>query len=243
MTSVDGTDSIAKQALTLLRAWDGDMDRGRPEPLLFMMWLRSLNHALYADELGPLSTDYAGLHPQVVTDILTKNDIWCDDVTTRDTTESCAEILSRSLQTALEKLSADHGVDIDRWRWGSVHRAELAHPFLDRIPLLKEIIDIGIETDGGNYTVNRGASYAGPIDDEPGDNAFAHRHGPGLRAIYDLSDLDNSRFMISTGQSGNPMSPYYNHFVQSWRDGGYISLSGDRERLLHSALGVLVLQP
>ncbi|MGH6792246.1 MAG: penicillin acylase family protein, partial [Methyloceanibacter sp.] len=49
-------------------------------------------------------------------------------------------------------------------------------------------------------------------------------HGPGYRAVYNLADLENSRFVIATGQSGNPLSPLYGSFVERWRDGDYISL-------------------
>jgi penicillin amidase len=243
MTAIDSDDAVAKQALTLLRAWNGAMDREWPEPLIFTAWLRYLNHALHADELGPMSDDFAGLHPRVVAVMLKQNSAWCDDVTTKDITEICSEVLNRSLQTALNELSATYGADITRWRWGNAHRAVFPHPLLSRIPLLKDIFDIGIETDGGNYTVNRGAIYAGLIDDESRENPYDHRHGPGLRVVYDLADLDNSRFMIPTGQSGNPLSPYYDNFVRRWRDGEFVSLRGDREVLASSALGILDFRP
>jgi penicillin amidase len=53
-------------------------------------------------------------------------------------------------------------------------------------------------------------------------------HGPGYRAVYDLADLDNSRFMIATGQSGNLLSPLYGNLTQRWRDGKYLKLVGDK---------------
>ncbi len=243
MTEIDGTDAMAQQALALLRAWDGAMDRERLEPLIFMTWLRNLNQALYGDELGPLSEHFAGLHPRVVVSMLKENRAWCDDVTTKDISEGCDEVLKRSLQTALIELSAAYGADRALWRWGDAHRAIFPHPLLSRIPLLKEIFDISLETDGGNYTVNRGASYGGLIDDESRENPFDHRHGPGFRAVYDLAELENSRFMISTGQSGNPLSVHYDNFVKRWRDGEFISLRGDRKELAGSALGVLNLKP
>ena len=56
------------------------------------------------------------------------------------------------------------------------------------------------------------------------DAPFADIHGPGLRAVYDLADLDQSLFVIATGQSGNPLSPYYRDFVRLWRDGSMVAL-------------------
>lgn len=243
MTEIEGDSAMARQALALLRDWDGAMRRERVEPLLFMTWLRKLNHALLVDELGPLADDFRGFHPRVVAAILGENRSWCDDVTTGSITEDCKDVLSRSLQKALTTLSAAYGNDMAQWRWGRAHRASFPHPLLSRIPLLKGFFDTSIETNGGNYTVNRGASYGGPIDDETRDNPFEHRHGPGFRAVYDLANLENSRFMIATGQSGNPLSAYYDNFIERWRDGEFITLRGGREELAGSSLGVLFMQP
>ena len=40
----------------------------------------------------------------------------------------------------------------------------------------------------------------------------------------DLSDLDGSRFVIATGQSGNPLSPRYRDLAAAWRDGQTLTL-------------------
>ena len=84
------------------------------------------------------------------------------------------------------------------------------------------IFGYGIETDGGDYTVNRaGVSFNGPSG-----RLFEDIHGPGYRAVYDLADLDKSSFMIATGQSGNPLSPLYGNLARRWRDGIYLRLDG-----------------
>ena len=54
-------------------------------------------------------------------------------------------------------------------------------------------------------------SAATTLDDEAAP--FANRHAASLRAIYDLSDLDKSLYIHSTGQSGNILSPHYEAFT------------------------------
>ena len=93
---------------------------------------------------------------------------------------------------------------------------------------------MALETDGGDTTLNRG----GLRYSAPDDGLFENIHGPGYRALYDLSDLDNSRFVIATGQSGNPLSAFYGSLRERWRDGGYVTLSATQEvahRLILSA--------
>ncbi len=52
-------------------------------------------------------------------------------------------------------------------------------------------------------------------------------HGPSFRAVYDLSALDRSRFMMAPGQSGNLLSVHARDFLVRWRDGDTISLALD----------------
>jgi penicillin amidase len=127
---------------------------------------------------------------------------------------------------------------MSKWRWGLEHRAPLENQVLSRIPVLDRLLDVAVETDGGNYTVNRGASWVG-VADAP----FAHRHGAGYRAVYDLADPARSVFMITTGQSGNPLSPHYADFVRRWADGRHVTLAAGRDRLRASGARRSLLTP
>ena len=59
----------------------------------------------------------------------------------------------------------------------------------------------------------------------PESGLFENVHGAGFRAVYDLADLEQSRFMIATGQSGNPLSNHYGSLSIRWRDGQTVSLA------------------
>jgi penicillin amidase len=48
--------------------------------------------------------------------------------------------------------------------------------------------------------------------------------GPELRGVYDLADLDRSRFVIAPGQSGNLLDPHAGDFLQRWRAGDTVQL-------------------
>ncbi|HYD31548.1 MAG TPA: penicillin acylase family protein, partial [Azospirillaceae bacterium] len=75
------------------------------------------------------------------------------------------------------------------------------------------------------------------------ENPFAHSHGAGFRGVYDLDNLTNSRFIIATGQSGNPLSAHWGNLVQRWRDGGHVLLAGSAEDVAANGLGTLTLTP
>jgi len=94
-----------------------------------------------------------------------------------------------------------------------------------------------VPSPGGAYTLNRGKPEFG---EEP---PFANRHGSSLRAIYDFADLERSLFMQSTGQSGNPMSPFYRSFAKRWSEGEYIEIPTAREAIGKIAIGTWKLAP
>jgi penicillin G amidase len=229
----------ARHALALLARWDGSMSVERPEPLIFMAWWRELARAIYADELGEAFSAHWLPRPVFLNDVLSDRDgeaRWCDNVRTRPV-ETCAEQLSTSLEAALADLRARYGKDMTRWRWGAAHRALGEHRPFARNKWLARFFDIRVPTPGGDYTLDRGVvDFASP---EP----FANRRAPSLRAIYDLSDLQNSLFIDSTGQSGNVLSPHYRDFVAAWAQGEYIPMISDRARLEAAHPQRLVLQP
>ena len=237
MLTVPPGNDHARHALALLKAWDGTMDRTRPEPLIFAAWLRELNRLLYADELGDLFASYWGYHPEVVRLMLTEKPEWCDDVRT-PAKETCEDRIAAALVAALDKLIDKYGSDLPSWRWGEAHYADMRHRVFDYVPLLRNAANIRIGVSGGNETIDRAGSN---IADERAP--FAVRTGPGYRAIYDLSDLARSRFIQATGQSGNLFSPNYDDMVTRWRDVEYISIAGTREDVKRTALGTLTLEP
>lgn len=227
LLKTEAASPAAKDALALLSDWDFKLDRTRPEPLIYNNWLNKLNAALLEDELGPEFGSFRRPKTELVARILSGTAIasdpglnWCDDIRTPQA-ESCAQILASSLDDSLAEIGATYGDDMSAWRWGDVHRATLPHPILSRIQLLSDIFDISVETDGGAETVKRaGMSFNGPID-----KRFNDRHGAGYRAVYDLANPNNSRFMIATGQSANPLSPHYGSFAERWRDGEYVTIN------------------
>jgi penicillin amidase len=204
-----------EKVLGQLRAWDGKMDRKRPEPLIFAAWVREFGRAVYADELKSLFPRYWDYRVSFLVSVLSKESQWCDDVGTAEK-ETCGSRLALSLDKALKDLAERFGSNRGKWTWGVAHQARFRHPLFSSVKVLGSLTGLAIAADGGQFTLNRGAGHlANPA------NPFEDIHGPGLRAIYDLSDLGRSLFIIATGQSGNPLSPHYKDMLKDWRDGKY----------------------
>ncbi len=226
--------SRAGAALALLRDWDFVMAADRPQPLLLYAWLRELNAVIFADELGAEAyAGYAAWNPAGIARALTAAPAWCDNVDTA-AVEDCRWARQAGLDRALawlERLGAE-GAPAEL-AWGDWHVARLQHLLLGRVPLLGQAYRTRFPIGGGNYTVQRATPSWGE------ETPLRMVHGAGLRAVYDLADLEQSRFVITSGQSGNPFSPHFLDLAPRWRDGGYVKLVGDAQ----AAGGRLVLRP
>ena len=221
----------AADALERLSSWDRRMDRDQTAPLLFAAWLRAFNRTVLADKLGSAFDDYWGMHPEFVRLILTEHPEWCEEPTA-EAVASCAPQLSAALEQALAELQQRYGDDMNSWQWGRAHEAQFANQLWARVPLIGGLIALAIPADGGYDTINPGATPVASPDDP-----YADIHGSTLRMIVDLSDIAASRFMISPGQSGNPLSAHYGDLMQSWRDVTYLTLGNA------AAAHTLVLAP
>ncbi len=240
MTTFEPQSPLGRRVISRMRTWNGHMTRDAEEPLIFIAWLRRFSRAVYEDELGDNASAFWSFRPLFIRNILTTDtgNYWCDDKRT-PVVETCRGLLESSLMTTLHELELREGTDeVNDWRWGDEHRARFNHPLFNAMPVLGSIANLWIETDGGEYTVNRGGMR---ISDDI--NPFSHVHGSGFRGVYNLADLDRSRFIIATGQSGNILSPHYRNMMWTWRDNGFVVLNKSRETLAREARLRITLTP
>ena len=237
LVQTDPLSAATGRAIALLSAWDGDMHLDRPEPLIFSYWYSRLESQIYADELGDLFADAWRYRPRFIWNVLTARHEWCDNISTAEV-ETCDQVVASALEGAVRDLAETYGEDMSKWRWGEAHYAHMRHLPFTYIPVLNKFFDRRIAASGGPFTLNRGRYE---ISDEQAP--FAQTHGSTFRAIYDLSDLDRSLYIQIPGQSGNPLSPYYDNFVHAWQDTEYIPMTSARRDYAASAIGTLVLTP
>ena len=236
------TDSPAgrrQTALDLLANWNGEMNEHLPEPLIYAAWLRALHKRLIVDELGPLHEAFTHAEPLFIERIfrdVAGAGIWCDVAQSRRQ-ESCAEMSRLALDDALAELVATYGSEITALRWGEAHQATHDHPVLGDVPILKWFVNIRQSTSGGDHTLQRGKTSG------TGPNPYLNVHAGGYRGVYDFADPDSSVFIISTGQSGHPLSRHYDNLGKLWRRGEYVPMTLDETLARAGATGVTTLTP
>ena len=215
-----GHDGFTAQAQRLLRDWDGSQpaDKSRESAAAAYynaVWKHLLDYTF--DEMPPdLAPDGGSRWMVVIEQLLAdpKND-WWDDRTTPGLTEGSGEILKRALVDARLDLARELGKVPAAWRWGRLHQLELRHPVMgdDSLPqVVRSIFDRGgIELGGGNSIVNANSWSASK-------DGYGVTTGPSMRMVIDLSNLDASLWVNSTGQSGHAFNDHYSDQIDAWAE-------------------------
>ena len=235
----DGSpERLRQRALELLANWNGEMNEHLPEPLIYSAWIKALQDRLIRDDLGPLAIEYTHVEPLFIERVFRDVEgasVWCDVVQSADI-ETCSEISQQALDDALVWISDRYGNALESLRWGDLHQATHDHPVLGKVPVLRYFVNIRQSTSGGDHTLNRGVVLG------EGENPYLNHHGAGFRGVYDFADPDSSVFIISTGQSGHPLSRHYDDLGELWRRGEYVPMTLDPELAGAAATGVTILQ-
>jgi penicillin amidase len=217
LTSDRGPTALAGRALTLLRMWDHRAAIGLPQPLIFTAWMQRMRHDTLRRNRIPSAA--AAPWPVLLPALLAPGgEALCG--------RACDRRFAAALARALPPLAKEYGEDPFDWRWGEAHQAVFAQPLLSHIDGLQFLARAAIAAPGDTTTVNQGGTPA---------EGFDSVHGASFRAVYDLADLDRSRFMLAPGQSGHIISRHSRDFLSRWRDGATISLGPampDAARLL-----------
>ena len=235
------SDDGARDALRRLAAWDGTMRGDRLEPLIFAAWMRALEQVITTDELGEeLHTRYRASRTVFLINVLSDRNgqsRWCDDIATPGV-ETCADMKTKALDLALADLTRRLGPDRSRWRWDALHTVQAAHRPFSNVPSIARFFDLTLPIGGDANTVDV-AGYS--IDDEAAP--FVVHHGPSLREIVDFGDLEQSRFIVATGESGNRLSPFYANLFERWGRVESVPMQMRRDAVEQGAVGTLRLMP
>jgi penicillin amidase len=148
--------------------------------------------------------------------------------------ETRDDLLRRAMSGAYEEL----GGDPEDWRWGDLHTLTLRDATFGSsgIGPIEAIFNRGpVQTAGGGDIVNATSWNAA--------DGYEVTAVPSMRMIVDLSDLDGSRWVQLTGNSGHPYHPDYTDQLELWRTGGMLAWRWDRTSIEAAAERTLTLRP
>ncbi|HTR13463.1 MAG TPA: penicillin acylase family protein, partial [Roseiarcus sp.] len=236
IATIAPSDERARQAQAMLLNWNAVMDKDRVEPLIFTAFLDSLHRILLVERVGLPLDELGPFAASTLISLMRDHPSWCDAPDKPD--PGCRKALGRALDEGLALIVKRDGPDMSKWRWGDEHVSLLRHKIFSHVPLLDRVSDLSVRSSGSFYTLDRGGG-----SEAPSDKPFARTLGAGFRGIYDLSNPENSRVMIATGQSGHIFSRHFGDLVPLWNDVKSFRLTGSEDDLRRAGARELILSP
>jgi penicillin amidase len=202
-----------RRALDLLRTSDGNTGGGSAAAAIYASWYQQLAYRLTGDDLGiRLLSRYEERFDYVsrflTTALKDPASPWCDDINTPER-ESCNDLMSQTFRRTLGDLRSRLGPDVQSWRWDKLHVAVFPHQPFHRIAFVRELFSRSIPNGGDRSTINIGP-YGFNRD-------FEQYAAPGYRQIVSLTNPNDGRFILSTGQSGHFLSSHYDDYLSDWQ--------------------------
>ena len=228
-------DAASRRALERLQAWDGELSARSAAAAIYEAWIARVSARLFEDELGEsLWREYSrqphwvvkGLHRVVAQG----PDRWCDDVRTPPA-ETCGEVVGRALAEAVSSLALRQGADMAGWQWGRDNVVWFPHLPFHFSAVLRPLASRSVPAGGDAVTVN-------PVM-RIGDRVIASSY----RQVVDLADFDRSRFVLTTGQSGQPASPHYADQLARWSAVRYLPMRFSKAEVDRAVTARLLLEP
>lgn len=189
----------ARFAMMILRGWNGDMAHYRIEPSVFYLFLYHYVEKTFktklGQELGALLLERFTMPALAIEKIISRAEsYWFGD------TDAHA-IIEDALDDAIADLTQRFGSDSDQWQWGRIHQRTHYHALGD-LPGIGRLFNIGPRPASGDGTTTSSGilRFSEPFDQFGGADA---------RLIIDLADWEACRWILATGQSATPLSPYY----------------------------------
>jgi penicillin amidase len=115
--------------------------------------------------------------------------------------KSWADVFDSAVQSVEVDINKLADGKLERYSWGARNMTAVHHPLVLAIPLLSSLLDP-------------------PNEPVPGDSESPRVGAPGFgaseRLVVAPGHEDTGIFHMATGQSGHPMSPYYNMGHENW---------------------------
>lgn len=194
---------------------------------LFELWWFSMTKVLFEDQLG---ADWRrGWYIQRAVLDKPMNDI-IDDVLTKDTVETVADISAAALSNALALAEGK--------TYGEISKLYISNA-LSEGPLMDELFDLNrgpYPAPGDKGTLN--VNYTTYDFDT---NEITKIVGPSMRFILDWADIDGFLMTLAIGQSGNSFSDHYDDFVLDMLHGTYWNVPFTEEKVKEKSVSELLL--
>jgi len=224
-----------------LSTWDYQDISGSQAASIFEWFWANLLTDTFKDELPQDNLPVGGDRWYEVMRIQVQqpDSAWWDDKTSPEKIETRDDIFARAFSETVSQMQKEYGRDSTKWpAWGTLHTATFRNATLGEsgIGPIEALFNRGpFVTGGGKDVVNATGWVVG--------ESFEVATVPSEREIVDLSNLDNSLAIHTTGQSGHAYHEHYADMAPLWSTVKYYPMWWEQDSVKKDSEGHLLLTP
>jgi len=228
-------------ALEMLQSWNGRDEMGSQAAAIFEWYWWTLLMRTFSDDLPEEYWPAGGNRWfEVMRQLVDEpNSPWWDDRATEGVIETRDDILQGAFKETIGQMEKEHGTATNRWpEWGELHTSTFKNATLGEsgIAPIEALFNRGpFETGGGESIVNATGWAVG--------ESFEVDWLPSMRMIVDLSHLNDSVTVHTTGQSGHAYHDHYIDMADLWRNIQYYPMWWEEASIINDSEGQFQLLP
>jgi penicillin amidase len=227
--AVSGETDRNREVITELKKWNGEFSADSTSATIFSVWSYYLKEEIfnevlrkrqYSSESNSLLNSFKEqLGWLELAEIIATNDHgWCKP----EQVKTCSIELKNSLNKTLKQIEKITGTKrMDKWNWGKFSRTEYYHQPFGDIKFLKRLFNRKTHAVASPDSINASNNKFDPL------KGITKTFGSGFRQVFSLDDKNSHWYMLSSGQSGNLMSPNYDDMVSHFSINQLTQLKND----------------
>jgi penicillin amidase len=237
-------DSVTALAVQLLKQWNYTLSRNSIGATIYEMTTSALLRKMLDPLLGAhlysiyqMNYTDSGFFTFLINVVRSPQHAFFATAVGNTTNAQRDALIACAMHDTIQHLQKRYGSDPNLWKWGKMHQAHFVHPLSNVYPLNFLFGKTQLQRPGDNETINIG-----------GDDNFTAAHYTqqtlsSMREIIDLSNLDNSLWIITTGESGQPLSEHYMDLNPLWDQNQYQTMVFSSQQVPKIIQMRLVLDP
>lgn len=227
LKKIEFNDSIQAYLQSRMQNWNYSLDAESIEAAVYIAWEREIlkqAHLIFVPQQAQ----------QIIKTVPLRRVIqWIK--ADRPELKGKDNFLAQCYSLAINSLKEKLGDDLVNWKYGQTayHHVLIKHPLSNAVnDSLRSILNCG--------PLPRGGSGFTPGMTGNGDNQTS---GASFRMVADLSDLENTWFINSPGQSGDIHSRFYSNLFVPWANDRYFKATNLKKKILKNRTEHSILKP
>jgi penicillin amidase len=226
------SDSLASEAIKRLSGWDYVLDKESVSAGIYVAWERELLAEIFSYLPDPAVRD---LIPGVQMATLIR---WIQDpgrIFRKEPLTARDRYLAGTFTAAVHKMAGKFEQDMANWKYGQdrYKHVQIKHP-------LGEVVSKELQASLNTGILPRGGDQYTPCATSGSDNQTS---GATFRLIVDVNDWDSAMGTNTPGQSGDPVSRFYQNLFVPWAMDEYFPVYFSRGIIASMAVETTKLIP